>query len=113
MIEKKSYKFIAEIDGGNLKFWADNQGFSALEIVTLHEMKKQDILKQLMEPASFVRKATEENGKKVTEIVDNPVHEAYSLLEKITNKSETEIDVAEVMSAIEDAVGYLGEALDK
>lgn len=42
----------------------------------------------------------------------NPVEKAYLLLEAVLNKCQVEIDISEVMCAVEEAVGYLGEALE-
>lgn len=42
----------------------------------------------------------------------NPVEEAYKLLESLMNQKSEAVTIEEAMIAIEEAVGYLGEALD-
>lgn len=46
----------------------------------------------------------------------NPVYEAYRVLLKVFNDADTDsgkyVDPADATEAIEEALGYLGEALD-
>lgn len=45
-----------ENDNSNATVHTENDGFNALEILGFLEMKQQDILNQLNQPAKFVRK---------------------------------------------------------
>lgn len=44
----------------------------------------------------------------------NPVYEAYQVLLKVSNDTDTNsyVDAGDATEAIEEALGYLGEALD-
>lgn len=50
---------LTEMNNGGATVSTENDGFSALEILGLLEMKQQDILEQLRHPAKFVRKFTD------------------------------------------------------
>jgi hypothetical protein len=67
----RTYTLIfTEHDAGGMDVSATNCGFNGLELVTLLELKKQDILEQVRNPIKFNRVIHRDNGE-VAEITDN------------------------------------------
>ena len=123
MAKRKCKFIITETkDGFNTKFI--NDGFNALEILGMLDLKRRDIIEQMYHPEDFmfVRETKTEDGKiqKVhmsnEEVIDevnkrDPVHKAYAALLPILGKKK--VTKNEILEALEEAVGHLGEALDE
>ena len=122
MAKRKCKFIITETkDGFNTRFI--NDGFNALEILGMLDLKRRDIIEQMYHPEDFmfVRETKTEDGtlKKVhmsqEEVEDefkssNPVQKAYDSLEPMLNKKK--VTKNEILEVLEEAIGYLGEALD-
>lgn len=67
MKEKKFVLTATEKDGQDL-IDCENEGFTALELLGILEVKKSDILEQMRRPADFKRYVIDKNGRK-SEIV--------------------------------------------
>lgn len=100
-----------------------NSGFNAMELLGILDMKRHDIFEQLYRPEAFkfVREYKADDGTVVRKIHEseeeafegislNPVQNAYNALVPVFNKKK--VTKNEILVALEEAIGYLGEALD-
>lgn len=61
----KRFEFIVEDDGDRRTLSTTNDGFNAAELLGYLEMKRQDIMHQVLEPDSFKRTLIDDDGNKV------------------------------------------------
>lgn len=123
MSKKECKLVITEEKDRSITTHLKNKGFSALELLGILDMKRQDIMEQLYRPGSFkyvreyeaddgtvVRKIHESEEEAMTGLISDPVQNAYKTLEPILGKKR--VTKSELLVALEEAIGYLGEALE-